>query len=392
MKRSLMCLPVLLASLLPSVGAAADSGPDVGILVEARVPQPPAPVPAQGSKYLLYEIYFTNHMPMTATLMNVEARRDDAEGAVLVSYEGDELAGNLYLIGHREAAAGERSLIPAGGSAIAYVLIKVPAADAAPTRLHHRAAFTIDAGNGVRTGWIDFDTPVLPPSEVIAVSPPLAGGPWVAANGLSNTAGHRRTALPLDGRAGIAQRYAIDYAIWGENLKTYDGDPLDNTSYYAYGREVLAVADAVVTHIHDGVPENVPGEDSRAIQITIESAPGNSVILDLGGGRYAFYAHLIPGSLEVEVGDRVRRGQVLARLGNSGNSTEPHLHFHIGDRNSPLASEGLPYVYYSFTLLGACDMEAADPADACTMGGGELRYGELPINGDLVRFPETPSP
>jgi murein DD-endopeptidase MepM/ murein hydrolase activator NlpD len=66
-------------------------------------------------------------------------------------------------------------------------------------------------------------------------------------------------------------------------------------------------------------------------------------VLDLGGGTYAFYAHLQPGSLRVKNGDRVTRGRVLGLLGNSGNSTEPHLHFHVSDGMSPLGSEGLPY-------------------------------------------------
>ena len=67
------------------------------------------------------------------------------------------------------------------------------------------------------------------------------------------------------------------------------------------------------------------------------------VVLDLGGGRFAFYAHLQPGSLRVKAGDRVKAGQVLGLVGNSGNSTEPHLHFHISNGISPLGSEGLPY-------------------------------------------------
>ncbi len=81
--------------------------------------------------------------------------------------------------------------------------------------------------------------------------------------------------------------------------------------------------------------------------ITLETVGGNYVALDLGGNRFAFYAHLQPGSIKAKVGDRVRKGQVLALLGNSGNSTEPHLHFQVTDGNSPLGSEGLPYVFDS---------------------------------------------
>jgi murein DD-endopeptidase MepM/ murein hydrolase activator NlpD len=125
---------------------------------------------------------------------------------------------------------------------------------------------------------------------------------------------------------------------------TFSGDQKDNKSYRAYGADVLAVANAMVVATKDGIPENVPGITSRAVPITSDTIGGNHIVLDLGGGRYAFYAHLQPGSLKVKVGDRVTRGQVIGLVGNSGNSTEPHLHFHISDGVSPLGSEGLPYI------------------------------------------------
>ncbi len=109
----------------------------------------------------------------------------------------------------------------------------------------------------------------------------------------------------------------------------------------------------------------------RSLGTTLETVGGNYIVLDLGGGRYAFYAHLQPDSLRAAVGDKVERGQVLALVGNSGNSTEPHLHFHVSDGVSPLGSEGLPYVLDSFELLG-------DDAG--------VRERELPLQNDLVRF------
>ena len=132
---------------------------------------------------------------------------------------------------------------------------------------------------------------------------------------------------------------------------TFEGDEKDNKSYKAYGAEALAAADATVTGIQDGIPENIPGENSRAIPITLETATGNHIILDLGAGRYCMYAHFQPGSIKVKVGERVKRGQVLGLVGNSGNSTEPHLHFQVMDGPSPLGTEGLPYVIDSFALL-----------------------------------------
>jgi murein DD-endopeptidase MepM/ murein hydrolase activator NlpD len=192
-------------------------------------------------------------------------------------------------------------------------------------------------------------------------------------NGPSNTSGHRRALIPLGGRPEIAQRFAIDWAKVGPSGQRFDGDAKNNASYFAYGSDILSVADGVVTSIKDGIPQNVPGPASRAVPITLATVGGNYVIVDIGGGRYAFYAHMQPGTLRVKVGDRVRRGQVLGLLGNSGNSTEPHLHFHIGNANAPLASEGLPY------LIDAWDLH----------GGGTWKpqRNQLPLDNAKVRFP-----
>jgi murein DD-endopeptidase MepM/ murein hydrolase activator NlpD len=140
-----------------------------------------------------------------------------------------------------------------------------------------------------------------------------------------------------------------------EDGRTSKGDPSKNASYRAYGADVLAVADAVVQETHDKIPENVPDPIARAVPITPETLGGNFVLLDLGDGAYAFYAHLQPGSLTVTKGDRVHEGQVLARVGNTGNSTEPHLHFHVVDRNSAFDAEGVPYAFRSFDLEASSD-------------------------------------
>ncbi len=164
----------------------------------------------------------------------------------------------------------------------------------------------------------------------------------------------------------------------GDDGKTFSGDPKANTSYHAYGQSALAVGDGVVTEIKDGIPENTPG-DSRAVPIALETIAGNHVIVDLGGGFFAFWAHLQPGTLKVKVGYRVRRGQVIGLVGNSGNSTEPHLHFHVSDASSPLGSEGVPYAFDSFDSRPAPKSNQPSPAVA--------RTKQLPTEDELVAFP-----
>jgi murein DD-endopeptidase MepM/ murein hydrolase activator NlpD len=137
------------------------------------------------------------------------------------------------------------------------------------------------------------------------------------------------------------------------------------------------------TEVKDSIPENVPGVNSRAVPITLETVGGNRVIIDIGGGYYAFYAHLKPGGVKVKLGDKVKRGQVIGIVGNTGNSTEPHLHFHIADANSPLGSEGVPYRLDSFEIVGRC----RSLAGGCERSAPVTRRGEHPLANTLVRFP-----
>ena len=108
----------------------------------------------------------------------------------------------------------------------------------------------------------------------------------------------------------------------------------------------------------------------RPLQITLDNVAGNYVIVDSDDGKYSFYGHLQPGSLRVDPSAEVRRGDVLGLLGNSGNSTEPHLHFHIGGADSSLGAEGLPYVFDSFFKVW----------------GLRRRRMELPLERSIIAF------
>jgi len=117
----------------------------------------------------------------------------------------------------------------------------------------------------------------------------------------------------------------------------------------------------------------------------LATVAGNHINLDLGGGVYAMYAHLQPGSLRVKLGQRVTRGQVLGLVGNTGNSSQPHLHFQLMDRNSPLASEGIPYSLeeYRINLRTSGDVEHLGGRP---LGTPEAHRGELPLELQLVDF------
>jgi murein DD-endopeptidase MepM/ murein hydrolase activator NlpD len=123
------------------------------------------------------------------------------------------------------------------------------------------------------------------------------------------------------------QRHAYDFVVWRDG-STHRGAGTRNADYWAWGRPLLAPADAVVVAVRDGVRDNRP-----LVELENRRAPaGNHVVLDLGRGEFALLAHMRRGSVRVRRGMRVRRGDVLGLCGNSGNSSEPHLHFHVQDR------------------------------------------------------------
>jgi hypothetical protein len=279
------------------------------------------------------------------------------------------------------AAGADRLKLGGGARAVVYIWVPVDARSA-PAALRHRLALEQGSGDSVRTA--ELDGPVVPvTASAVLIGPPLRGGVWLTGNGPAHASGHRRALIPVGGVPSIAQRFAIDYVRVGDDNKTFTGDQLKNESYHAEGTDALVVANGTVVAVKDSIPENVPGINSRAVPITLETVGGNHVIIDIGGGRYAFYAHLEPGSIRVKKGDRVTRGQVIGLVGNSGNSTEPHLHFHVSDGNSPLGSEGVPYRYDSFEIVGHCRTFNM----GCERVAPVTRKGEIPLANVLVRFP-----
>lgn len=119
------------------------------------------------------------------------------------------------------------------------------------------------------------------------------------------------------------QQYAFDIVINGSNDRSYRTNGRSNVDYYAFGEKIIAPADATVVLAVDGVADNIPG------QVNTMYIPGNAVMLKTANNEYLFFAHLKQNTVNVKEGDMIKQGQLLGRCGNSGNSSEPHLHFHI---------------------------------------------------------------
>lgn len=130
---------------------------------------------------------------------------------------------------------------------------------------------------------------------------------------------------------------------------------MDVRSYHAYGQPVFAVADATVIQAKDGVPDNIPRPPAGfapVVPLSMASLAGNTVVLDLDDGQFAHYAHLQPGRVAVKAGQRGRRGQPLARIGNSGGARWPHLHFQVTTGPGVMSSEALLFARDHFRAQG----------------------------------------
>lgn len=339
-------LTVGIGFALMGVGGAA--GQQVGrVAVEVRVPATPRPAAALGRTHLAYEVHITNFGVAPIHLNRLDVVSPD--GAAIGTWSGAQLRQRVLLVG---APAPSDPTAPArlapGMRAIVFLWVTLAVDQAVPTALVHRVtASADDAAPDVVT-----IAPIaVSSSHSASLGPPVEGGLWVAVRGPSPASGHRLSLVALDGVARVPQRFAVDWVRLGADGRLFRGEGNAPTDWVSYDVPVLAVADATVALVRDGMPDSAPRANAPAT-IDAAEAPGNVVVLDLGAGRFATYAHLRAGHIAVAEGARVHAGQVIARIGNSGNSLAPHLHFHLGDAIEPLGGEGLPFVLRQFELVG----------------------------------------
>jgi hypothetical protein len=378
----------VLGAIVPAMVHAQQAHP-AAIPVELTVPFVPQGVVAEGERHFIYELHIGNFGSAALTLASVEVLNDMTD-EVVASYAGDGLKSVLARPG--TPGLSDRRVMGGGLRAVVFVDVHAASTTAAPVRLRHRVTFVpVTPPDGPRQSVVE-GARLTPRRDLPGtLGPPLSGGEWVASHGLSNASSHRRTLLAIDGRAQIAQRYAVDWTRVGADGRVFRGDPSRNANWTPYGAAVLAVGDGRIVELQDGIPENDPTADRKAVPITLTTVGGNHLILDLGNGRYAFYAHLQPGSFAVTRGAQVTRGQLLAKLGNSGQSDAPHLHLHIVDAPSPLAAEGLPLVFESFELEGHVPSLKVftDGTGWRATGVPSMRRGEMPVENAVVRFPDV---
>ncbi|HUE76347.1 MAG TPA: alpha/beta fold hydrolase [Longimicrobiales bacterium] len=374
---------------------------DLGVRVAVEPMMAPVPVlPAEGDRHLFYELRLTGFDPRTLELDSLHVLDGGTPPNVLAAYDATELRGMV------EAPGRGRDLlrILPGTQSVLFLWLVLDSAAPVPAHLRHRLTLSHGQGAGRETLRFDADPVPVSPDPPIVISPPLRGGPWLAHAGPANLSHHRRTLAPRDGTLTMDQRFSSDWLLLkadstGPGPVSYTGPDWEST----FGSEVIAVAEGRVVAVMEGIPDDPIGPLRPGEVINWETIGGNRITVDLGGGRFAWYHHLQTGSLRVQPGEMVRRGEILGLVGNSGNSAAPHLHLEITDSETLGKGRGLPFVFECFDLLariepmpgwgalvraGSDEEGSWDPPLRPQPADDRRRRHEIPLGGVVVHFPD----
>jgi len=345
-------------------------------------------VGSDGATHLAYELHLTNFYGDTGPLRpaGLEVFADHAD-TPLLSLSAEQLAAWVRPAPEEHAPV---SIAP-GKRAVVFVWITLPAGVAVPHTLRHRMIFETDKKTPVL---LDGASVEVSPAKAMVLGPPLRSGRWLAHEGPGASQSHHWGSLvAVNGQLTIPQRYAIDLVgvdARGRAMsdKVTDIHKSRHVDWVGYGAEVIAVADGEVVSTRSDQLEHAPLEaQPEPVALTTDGLFGNYVVLKIAPGVFAGYAHLQRGSVAVKPGDHVHRGQLLGRLGQSGNSAAPHLHFQLANAATFEGSEGVPYVFDRFDLLGPeTEGQLFGMGDAWKATSNEPRRSQLPLSDVVVEF------
>ena len=336
---------VLLVYLLP--GRAKCQVRSYQTTVDIQVPVNPTIVNIGGQRSIYYELHITNFAKDTLEIMSL-AVLNAADSSVIRNLDNASLRKHFTRIGKISNVSG--SLLPPGAMSVIFLEVGLPGTTTLKSLIHH---LTLDIlQNNQRTEvLITGGTTVLKNQPPVILGPPLLEGPWAAVYDPEWSTGHRRVFYTVDGLAKLPGRFAIDFIKLDSAGKLAAGDENVIRNWHGYAADVLAVSDGTITSVRNDVKETPTLSDY--IPALPENATGNYISLEVGDKQFVFYEHLKPGSISVKPGQKVRKGQVIASLGFTGQTTGPHLHLHVADKDSPLGAEGLPFEFEHFRLLGS---------------------------------------
>jgi hypothetical protein len=381
---------LLLLSIAFSLSARADdANPNLTPLVAQIIAAPHVVPGSDGKRHIVYELALTN---VTGGDVRFEKLKvvDPDSGATLAELGPDELAKRVTPGASRGHETRE---LTAFQFAVVFLHVALSEGAAVPARIIHEitadfAVIGADMTLQIGEGSVVATAPVV-------LGPPLLGKGYVAADGCCDSIRHVRALLSLDGKFYLAQRFAIDWEQIDDENTLVAGDIKVPANYHIYGKPILAVADGTVVGTRNDLQDQIPG--ALPANLPLDEADGNFVVLDIGSGSFVNYAHMRPGSVKVKLGDKVRRGDQLGEVGNTGNSQAPHLHLHVMDSASPLASNGLPFTFDSFTIT-AVDEAGTEDFDNAEATGSPLTLSRrvppqklenvLPLDLAIVDWPQ----
>jgi hypothetical protein len=356
---------------------------------------------SDGRTHLAFAMQFTNSFGAPATIQSVEVVDPSQDGKPtgtnrVVSSKDEDVTGLVKLAtlpGSMDKASYSATLT-GGQSGVMYFDVSYAEGDRAPCTIALRVR-TLQP----EVKRLPESTVVSPPlkvsqQEAIVLAPPFKGDSWVDMNGCCLEIGpHRFVTNPVNGTLDPSEQFAVDWIKVNAQGKAFRTDGKTSEDWLCYGVELLAVAPGTVIESVRDMLDVPPG--AAPTNLTIAEFTGNHVTLDLGNGRYAVYAHMAPHSVTVHVGDQVKTGDKLGLLGNSGNTTGPHLHFQISDRPSTLDTTALPFVFERMVLQGRTSADM-DDMEIFSIKGTPLPMNStvakplartMPLSRDVIHFP-----
>lgn len=349
----------------------------------------PAPVFIDGKAYLTYELFVTNVGTEPFKVSRVDVLNGDNLDRTIASFAGQSLLDMIKTF--QSSNTDNQSLILRPGiREVLFFMTPLAGKKDVPNKVIHRFVLrspnSSSADDDNTSDFYMHTTPVdISTAAPLVVGAPLQGNHWLAANGPSNTSINRRSHITNHGMMYFPERFGIDFMQFGNNGKLYKNDTHKNENYFGYGAKVYSVSGGKVVGVQNDVADNTPG--TRNYQITLDKLGGNYVLIDMGNKRYAYYAHLMPGSIRVKRGDIIQKGQLLGQVGNSGNSDAPHLRFQITDKPSNLSAQGMPYGFDIFyTEAYKVPNPNADDPLVVFNGKRTMRKGELVHENAVMDF------
>src|SRR5437773_5968236 len=324
----LMTFAMFLFATIAVTSAAVEAGASgdvfTPVIASTLSPETHAVRVTDNAYHIVYEIQLTNTRPLPATIDSIDVLEAPNASKLITSFSGTDVVKRMRTLAPAPAADAK-----IGPNEVRLFYIELAFKDAAdiPRALEHRLHLLAAASPGPgEPKPLDYVVAHLRVAEdkPVVIGAPLAGAGWLAGNGCCNPEIiHRGSVLSVNGALYDAQRFAIDWMRLDEQGRLVDGDRSDVHSYTCYGAEVLAVADGKVVGMLNDLDDQKPGKLPDPDTMTIDTVDGNHVVLDIGGGYFAFYAHLQKKSVTVRVGDQVKKGAVIGKLGNSGNTSGP---------------------------------------------------------------------